>query len=243
MSTAETKDGQGDGDKSGESNAGPTSDSDAAADDAAAAWPPKEAAPVDEAAPEAPSKAEPPAQPDPAAFQGQQAAMPDKEMGFSDSTLHWLEDGDRSRPTRPSQSITLPSYDPTAPIAGRTRAIFVVGGAAVVALIITGAFYLKAKNEREARPAEPTSVDPARELSRRAEEALAAKRLNEALDLARLAIVADPRTPDPHFIVATCEQARKNLAVAREEYRKYLELAPIGRHSQSARAALAALPP
>ena len=37
--------------------------------------------------------------------------------------------------------------------------------------------------------------------------------------------------------------ARSNTTVARDEYRKYLELAPLGTHARAAREALAKLPP
>ena len=66
---------------------------------------------------------------------------------------------------------------------------------------------------------------------------------DEAFDLAHLALVADPRFADAHFVVANVERARSQLAPARDEYRKYLELAPLGTHAAAARAALAALPP
>ena len=167
--------------------------------------------------------------------------LPEEEMGFSNSTLHWLDDGDHARMTRPS--ITLPSYDPTAPVAGRRRAIGVVGGAAIIALVITGALYLRAEYQRANQPPPKPTMDASRELTRRAEEALAANRMPEALELARLALVADPRLPDPHYIVATCERARNNLPAAREEFRKYLDLAPIGRHSTAARKAFDELAP
>ena len=44
-------------------------------------------------------------------------------------------------------------------------------------------------------------------------------------------------------IVATVKQARGEAVPARDEYRKYLDLAPLGTHAAAARAALAALPP
>ena len=37
--------------------------------------------------------------------------------------------------------------------------------------------------------------------------------------------------------------ARSNATVARDEYRKYLDLAPLGKHAKAAREALAKLPP
>ena len=61
--------------------------------------------------------------------------------------------------------------------------------------------------------------------------------------MAHLALVADPRFADAHFVVASVQQARGQFAVARGEYRKYLELAPLGTHSKAARTALSTMPP
>jgi hypothetical protein len=167
--------------------------------------------------------------------------MPAEEMGFSNSTLHWLEDGDNARPSTGSYPVTIPSFDPTAPVAGRRRAVLVVGGAAIVAFLVAGTLYLQGGHQ----PTAPTAAapDPARDLVTRAEAALAANRVSEALDLGRLALVADPRFADAHFVVATCERTRNQLAAARDEFRQYLALAPLGTHAEAARAALADLPP
>ena len=204
----------------------------AAQDDGAAAWPPREAAPDAEAAPA-----------DKADRGAGSAALPAQEMGFSESTQHWLEDGELITGPRITSSTTIPSYDPTEPVAGRRRTIFVVGGAAVVALIIAGVLYLQGGHHGadEAAPAS-AKADPAAQLTRRAEAAFAANRQGEALDLARLALDADARYADAHFVVAGCQRARGQKAEARDEYRKYLELAPLGVHAADARAALATLP-
>ena len=85
-------------------------------------------------------------------------------------------------------------------------------------------------------------MEPARDLTGRAQAALAANKIDEALELAHLALVADPRFADAHFVVATCMMARSNATVARDEYRKYLDLAPLGTHAEAAREALAKLP-
>ena len=55
------------------------------------------------------------------------AATPQEEMGLSNSTLHWLEDGEQAVPGRLTEPGSMPSYDPRAPIAGRKRAVLVVG--------------------------------------------------------------------------------------------------------------------
>ena len=164
-------------------------------------------------------------------------------MPFSNSTLHWLEDGDVSGQTRAPDFMSTPSFDPTAPIAGRRRAILVVGGAGLVAFLIAGALYVQAERHRAATAPAPVAADPARDLTSRAEAAAAAGRLSEALDLAHLALVADGRFADAHFVVANIARTRHQLAAARQEYRKYLELAPLGTHAAAAREALAALPP
>ena len=114
-----------------------------------------------------------------------EAALPSEEMGFSNSTLHWLSDGDQSRPTTGHFPITLPSFDPTAPVAGRRRAVLVVGGAAAVALLVAGGRHLHSYRHRAA-PVTAT-VDPAGNLTARAERALAENRVAEALDMAKRA--------------------------------------------------------
>jgi len=195
------------------------------------------APPNDDAAPAAPIEAPEAQRGDPEG----EAALPSEEMGFSNSTLHWLSDGDQSRPTTGHFPITLPSFDPTAPVAGRRRAVLVVGGAAAVALVVAGGLYLHAYRHRAAPVT--AAVDPARDLTTRAERALAENRVAEALDMAKLALVADPRFADAFFVVATCERARNDLTAAREGYRQYLALAPLGNHAEAARAALASLAP
>jgi tetratricopeptide (TPR) repeat protein len=234
----------------------PKPDSPAASDtggvDAGVAWPPPEAAPEaqatkpvepDTAATQPGAAAAPAKQPAAAAPEvaGDAAAMPEQEMGLSNSTLHWLED--ESAPAHVHEPGTLPSYDPKAPVAGRRRAVLVVGGAALVAIGIAGYFYTHAaKRQAEAPPARAV-VEPARDLTGRAQAALAANKVDDALDLANLALVADPRFADAHFVLATAMMARSNTTAARDEYRKYLELAPLGTHAQAARDALAKLPP
>src|SRR5262245_56425642 len=69
------------------------------------------------------------------------AATPGQEMGLSDSTLHWLEDGEQAVPGQITEPGTMPSYDPRAPVAGRRRAFLVVGGAGLIAVIVSGYFY------------------------------------------------------------------------------------------------------
>jgi tetratricopeptide (TPR) repeat protein len=225
--------------------------------DAAVAWPPPEAAPENaDAATKPPSPAspadsgvmtapdQPPAEkPAPAADGAMPAAAPQEEMGLSNSTLHWLEDGDQAVPGRLTEPGSMASYDPRAPVPGRKRAFLVVGLAGLVALIIAGALYAQAEKRRATQAPTPAAVEPARDLTTRAEAALAVSRLDEALELAHLALVADPRFADAHFVVASVSQARNQNQTARDEFRKYLELAPLGTHAQAARAAMSSLPP
>jgi hypothetical protein len=220
--------------------------------DAAVAWPPPEAAP-EGSAPPSPADSGVMTAPDPtrvakpAASQGETgempAATPQEEMGLSNSTLHWLEDGDQAVPTRLTEPGTMPSYDPRAPVPGRRRAVLVVGVAALAALVIAGALYAQAEKRRAEQAPAPVVVEPARDLTTRAEGALAAHRFDEALELARLALVADPRFADAHYVVGIVEKGRLQNAAARDEFRKYLELAPLGTHAAEARAALSSLPP
>ena len=139
----------------------------------------------------------------------------------------------------------VPSYDPRAPVAGRKRAVVVVGGAGVVALMVAGVL-LRSGAAAGAPPASPAPAARSRRAisTKRAEAALAANELGEALELAHLALVADPRFADAHFVVANVRAgAQPGRRAARDAYRKYLELAPLGTHAAEARAALAALPP
>jgi tetratricopeptide (TPR) repeat protein len=183
-----------------------------------------------------------PAKP-PAAADDIPAAAPQEEMGLSNSTLHWLEDGEQAVPGRLTEPGSMASYDPRAPVPGRKRAVLVVGLAGAVALIVAGTMYVSAQKRRAAEPAAPATIEPARDLTNRAEAALAANKIDEALELAHLALVADPRFADAHFAVGICKQARHENNEARAEFRKYLELAPLGTHAADARTALSTLPP
>jgi len=171
------------------------------------------------------------------------AAAPQEEMGLSNSTLHWLEDGEQAVPDRLTEPGSMASYDPRAPVPDRRRAYLVVGIAGAIALFIAGSFYAQSVKRRAAEAPAATAVEPARDLTTRAEAALAANRLDEALELAHLALTADPRFADAHFVVASVEKARNQSAAARDEFRKYLELAPLGTHAAEARTGLSSLPP
>jgi hypothetical protein len=240
--------------------------------DAAVAWPPPEAAPSEATgasadagqpsappasekgastgdsgvmtAPEASAPAKAKAPPGRAMTDDEMpAATPQQEMGLSNSTLHWLEDGEQAIPGRLTEPGTMPSYDPRAPVPGRKRAYLVTGGAALIALIVAGWLYGAAQSRHAAEVPVPVAVEPARDLTTRAEAALAANRIDEATELAHLALVADQRFADAHFVVGTIKQGRNQAAEARSEFRKYLELAPLGTHAEAARKALASLPP
>jgi len=227
--------------------------------DAAVAWPPPEAAPSGDAAPSSSGSSSAPTPADSGVMTAPEAvpvnkpagpadaempaATPQEEMGLSNSTLHWLEDGEQAVPGRLTEPGSMASYDPRAPVPGRRRAVLVVGLAGIIALVIAGALYGQAEKRRAAQAPAPAAVDPARDLTTRAETALAAHRFDEALELAHLALVADPRFADAHFVVASVDKARNQTTAARDEFRKYLDLAPLGTHAEEARAALTSLPP
>ena len=169
------------------------------------------------------------------------AAEPKQEMGFSESTLHWLVDGDKPVEALTDDPGTAPHYDPRAPVAGRRRTVAVIGGAAIVAFAVAALLHAQAAGHRTDSAADAN--EPAEVMSQRAEAALAAGRSGEAMELARLAIAANPRLADPYLVVGKLERDSGRLAESRDAYRKYLDLAPIGTHAGAARAALAALPP
>src|SRR6266540_2689847 len=181
------------------------------------AWPPKEAAPVDEVpspsnGTTAPTESAGAAAPttvagaaadtltaaatrDPAAPLAVAAALPEQEMGFSPSTLHWLTDGEQpgehSEPYRPSGAVPLAPFDPHAPVPGRRRALLVLGSASVLALAIAGGFFLSA----ERRPAAVTTAHPERP-RRLSLAALRARYVDAARALPRrleVVLAADPR--------------------------------------------------
>jgi tetratricopeptide (TPR) repeat protein len=171
----------------------------------------------------------------------EKASEPKQEMGLSESTLHWLVDGEQAIEPHDNEPGTGPVYDSRAPVAGRKRTVAVVGGAAVVALVIVALLHFQAAGHQTAAPL--AEVEPASVLTQRAETALSAGRAGEAMDLAHLAISANARFADAYVVVGKVQRASGRLTEARDAYRKYLELAPIGTHAREARDALAALPP
>jgi hypothetical protein len=229
----------------------------AAADQASAdepVWPPPESQPAE------PSSVAPPAgepalasvpdepalltKPDelpPVGKSDEPAAEPSQEMGLSESTLHWLVDGEV--PIEPSEAhpVLAPLYDPRAPVAGRTRTFAIIGGAAILSLGIAWALHAQAAHHRNASAV--ASVDSADLLMHRAEAALAQGRSAEALDLAHLAVVTDSRMADAYIVMGQVQRSSGQTIDARDSYRRYLELAPLGSHAADARAALASLPP
>ena len=50
------------------------------------------------------------------------AAEPKQEMGLSESTLHWLVDGEQAIEPVANEPGTAPHYDARAPVAGRWNA-------------------------------------------------------------------------------------------------------------------------
>ncbi len=192
------------------------------------------AAPAEESILTKPAEAEAPAW-------EEKASEPKQEMGLSESTLHWLVDGEQALEPREGDPGTGPVYDPHAPVAGRKRTVAVIGGAAVVAFAV--AVLLHGQAARHAPPVEVPTAEPAGVLTKRAETALGAGRSGEAMELAHLAIVTDPRAADAYVVVGKVQHDSGRLAEARDAFRKYLELAPLGTHAQEARDALTSLPP
>jgi len=172
------------------------------------------------------------------------AAEPKQEMGLSESTLHWLVDGEQAVEPVANDPGTAPHYDPRAPVAGRKRTVVVIGGAAIVAFIVAIVLHGQAARNRAATYVPPAvSSEPAAVLTQRAEAALAQGRSDEALDLARLALGSDARFSNAYIVVGKVERGSGRLPESRDAYRKYLELAPLGTHAEEARTALATLPP
>jgi tetratricopeptide (TPR) repeat protein len=170
------------------------------------------------------------------------AAEPSQEMGLSESTLHWLVDGEQPVEPIANDPATQPHYDPRAPVAGRKRTVALIGGAAVLAFVVALVLHGQAASNRAAVEP-PEAADPAAVLTQRAETALSAGRAAEAMDLARLAIGADARFSDAYIVVGKIQRESGRLPESRDAFRKYLELAPLGTHAQEARDALTTLPP
>jgi len=188
---------------------------------------------------EGPSPDAPPAT-DAAAKPPEEAAEPGQEMTLSESTLHWLVDGEL--PIEPTGPTLAPIYDSHAPVAGRRRTVAVIGGAAVLALIVALVLHALAARHEQPAAAAP-SVGSADLLIHRAEAALAQGRSAEALDLARLASVTDPHYADAYVVIGGIQKSNGQAIDARDAYRRYLDLAPLGSHAPEARAALKTLPP
>jgi hypothetical protein len=184
----------------------------------------------------------PPATADAAAKPAEAAAEPGQEMTLSESTLHWLVDGELPiEPTGPNPTLA-PIYDSHAPVAGRKRTVAVIGGAAVLALGVAWALHAQAAHHEKAAAVAP-SLGSADLLIHRAEAALAQGRSAEALDLARLATVTDPHYAEAYVVMAEIQKSTGQAIDARDSYRRYLDLAPLGSHAAEARAALKTLPP
>jgi len=228
------------------------------------AWPPAEAQPRESSPPPAPDSglAEPttssavaaatdepiltePEEPEDAkdAKLDVPAAEPQQEMALSESTLHWLVDGEQAIDPVTNEPGTAPHYDPRAPVAGRKRTVAVIGGAAILALVVAVVLHGQAARNRPTGDAPAANTEPAAVLTERAEAALVQGRAGEAMELAHLAISSDPRFSDAYIVVGKIQHESGRLLESRDAYRKYLELAPIGTHAEEARAALTALPP
>lgn len=191
--------------------------------------------------PDEPALLTKPEEPPAAAKPTEPASEPKQEMALSESTLHWLVDGEQPIEAGEPNPILAPVYDARAPVAGRKRTFAIIGGAAVLSLGIAWALHAQAAHHRTVAAA--SADNSADLLVHRAEAALAQGRAAEALDLARLAIVTDPGLANAYIIMGTVQRSGGQALDARDSYRHYLELAPIGIHAAEARAALTTLPP
>src|SRR6185312_4951273 len=168
------------------------------------------------------------------------SAEPKQEMVLSESTLHWMVDPDKEMdPAEPDPSRQS-HYDFHAPAAARRRLLTLVGAAGLVALIIALVLHVQASHRP---PPVDESVASAAQISHRAELAYAQGRSGEAIELAHLAIAANPRVAGPYAVVGAVARAAGRTVEAREAYTKYIQLAPAGPRAAEARAALADLPP
>ncbi len=166
------------------------------------------------------------------------SAEPRQEMTLSESTLHWMVDPTvEAREPDPSR---LSRYDFHGPLAARRRVLILVGAAGLLAFIIALVLHVLASHRP---PPVDESAASAAQITRRAELAFAQGRSGEAIELAHLAIAANPRVAGAYAVVGAVARAAGRNVEAREAYAKYLELAPVGPRAAEARAALAALPP
>ncbi|HXJ22650.1 MAG TPA: hypothetical protein VMT03_20700 [Polyangia bacterium] len=165
------------------------------------------------------------------------AAQPKQELTLTESTLVWMVDSDKPHEPDPTKA---PRYDFRAQLAGRRRVLIFLATAGGIALIVALVLHLVAGSRP---PPVDESIDSAAQITRRAENALAQGRTGEAIELAHLAIAANPRVAGAYAVVGSVARAAGRTVEARESYARYLELAPVGPHAAEARAALAALPP
>jgi len=131
-------------------------------------------------------------------------------------------------------------YDFHAPAAARRKVLTLVGAAGLLALVIALVLHLQASHRP---PPVDESAASATQITRHAELAYAQGRSGEAIELAHLAIAANPRVAGAYAVVGAVARAAGRTVEARDAYSKYLELAPSGPRAAEARAALADLPP
>ena len=166
-------------------------------------------------------------------------------MGLSESTLHWLVDGEQAIEPVANEPGTAPHYDPRAPVAGRKRTVVVIGGAAIVAFVVAVVLHGQAARNRAAShrsgrrqrgacrcadPARGGGAGPGTRPPRRSTS-----------PTWRSGLTA--RFADAFIVVGRVQRSAGRVPETRDAYRKYLELAPLGTHAEEARAALATLPP
>jgi tetratricopeptide (TPR) repeat protein len=163
----------------------------------------------------------------------QAGAAPALEMSFSESTDHWLAEGDTLSDAADGAAALHPAST-------RRRDMAVIGGAIVLGLALIWILRGHAGTNNPAVPAAvPGDVATAATvLTHRAESALADGKAERALDLARQAILADPWYADAYAVVGSAHRSAGRRDEARTAYRRYLDLAPNGRQAATVKAQL-----
>jgi tetratricopeptide (TPR) repeat protein len=179
--------------------------------------------------------------------------MPAQELSFSESIAHWLAigdslgeagQGDGSGEGPAALSLDRPRAESAA--GARRRDFALIGGAAALAMVLVWVLHGQAQSRQAQADVEagvPTirPAGPAELLTRQAEKALAGGHGEQALSLATQAVKVDPGFPDAYVVIGSAHQSAGQRAEARQAYRRYLELAPLGRYAANLRRLLTLL--
>jgi Flp pilus assembly protein TadD len=163
--------------------------------------------------------------------EGEVGSAPDEQMAFSESTSHWLAEGD----------TLSDAADRLRPPSDRRRDVAVIGGAILLGLALIVILRGHAGSTQPAAAPAPAHGDVATAatvLTHRAESALADGKPDRALELARQAILADPWYADAYAVVGSAHRAAGHGDEAKTAFRRYLELAPNGRQAPTVKSQL-----